>query len=87
MANKQKLCPRCGCAEIIEYDTTFKCKECNLEFKKEMIGDLDDEDLLSVQEMKGILDELGLKEDPDKLTKLKDIFDIKGSLNHNKQKN
>ena len=84
MANKH-LCRRCGYTNILEYDTTFECKECNLEFEKENLLDLDDEDLLSVQEMKGILDELGLKEDPDKLTKLKDTFDIKESFDHNKQ--
>ncbi|MHA1107310.1 MAG: hypothetical protein ACTSPN_16585 [Promethearchaeota archaeon] len=86
MANKQK-CPRCGSTKIVEYDTTFECRECNLEFKKENLGGLDDADLLSVQEMKGILDELILKEDPDKLTKLKDMLDVDDSFNDNKQKN
>ena len=86
MANKQK-CPRCGSTNIVEYDTTFECRECNLEFKKENLVGLDDEDLLSMQEMKGILDELGLKEDPDKLRKLKDILDMKDSFDHHKQKN
>lgn len=86
MANKQ-LCPRCGSAKIVEYDTTFECRECNLEFKKENLVDLEDEDVLSVQEMKGMLDELGLKQDPNKLTKLKDMLDMKESFDHNKHKN
>ena len=61
--------------------------ECNLEFQKENSIDLDDEDVLSVQEMKGILDELGLKQDSNKLTKLKDILDTEESFDHNKHKN
>lgn len=72
---KKHLCPRCGSTKIVEYDTTFECRECNLEFKKENLEKVDDENLLSVQEMKGILDKLGLKQDLDKLTKLKDILD------------
>ena len=72
---KKHLCPRCGSTKIVEYDTTFECRECNLEFKKENLENIDDENLLSVQEMKGIIDKLGLKQDLDKLTKLKDILD------------
>jgi rubredoxin len=86
MANKQ-LCPRCGSTKIVEYDTTFECRECNLEFKKENSIDLEDEDVLSVQEMKGILDTLGLKQDSNKLTKLKDMLDMDESFDHNKHKN
>lgn len=81
------LCPRCRSTKIVEYDTTFECRECKLEFKKENLVGLDDDDLLSVQEMKGILDELGLKQDPDKLTKLKDMLDMDESFDQNKQKN
>jgi len=86
MANKQ-LCPRCRSTKIVEYDTTFECRECKLEFKKENLVDLDDEDVLSVQEMKGILDELGLKHDSNKLTKLKEVLDMKESFENNKHEN
>jgi len=86
MANKQ-VCPRCGSSKIVEYDTTFGCRECNLEFQKEISLDLDEEDVLSIKEMKGILDELGLKQNSNKLTKLKDVLDMKESFDQNKHKN
>lgn len=84
---KKHLCPRCGSTKIVEYDTTVECRECNLEFKKENLENVEDENLLSIQEMKGILDELGLKQDLDKLTKLKDMLDMEESFNNNKHKN
>ena len=84
MANKL-LCPRCGSAKIVDYDTTFECRKCNLEFKKDNLVDLEDEDRLSVQELKGILDGLIPKEEPAKLTELKDILDKDEFFNHNKQ--
>ncbi len=86
MANKN-LCPRCGSHDIVEYETTIECMKCHFEFKKENLADLDDEDILSVQEMKDILDELGLNQDSDKLTKMKEIFDIEDSFNQKKHKN
>ena len=83
MANKL-LCPRCGSAKIVDYDTRFECRNCHLEFKKDNLVDLEDEDLLSVRELKGILDGLIPKEEPNKLTELKDILDSDESFNHNK---
>ena len=83
MANK-RLCPRCGSAKIVDYDTTFECRNCNLEFKKDNLVNIEDEDLLSVQELKGILDGLIPKDEPNKLTELKDILDRDETLNYKK---
>ncbi|MFX1315693.1 MAG: hypothetical protein ACFE9T_07505 [Promethearchaeota archaeon] len=46
-------CPRCKSKEILEYDTFIECKKCNLEFDKKFLGKIDDENILSRQELKG----------------------------------
>lgn len=56
--NKDKLyCPRCKNTNVIEYDQTFDCPSCGLEFYKNSLSQFDDEDVLSVEEMSGIKDE------------------------------
>ena len=52
---KQKFhCPRCGSQDIIEYYDFIECPKCNLEFDKEFLGIIPDEDILSRQELEGI---------------------------------
>ncbi|MFX1411236.1 MAG: hypothetical protein ACFFA6_12880 [Promethearchaeota archaeon] len=46
-------CPRCKSKEIFEYDTFIECKKCNLDFDKEFLGKIDDENILARQELKG----------------------------------
>jgi transcription elongation factor Elf1 len=49
---KQKFhCPRCGSKNIIEYDDFIECPKCDLEFDKEFLGIIPDEDILSRQEL------------------------------------
>jgi len=68
---KNKLsCPRCGSRKIIEYDNSYECPNCMLEYKKEDKLDIDKENLLAIGEMKGIIDELGGSESPKNLKKL-----------------
>jgi hypothetical protein len=49
---KQKFhCPRCGSQDIIEYYDSIECPKCNLEFDKEFLGIIPDEDILARQEL------------------------------------
>jgi hypothetical protein len=68
-------CPRCGSHKIVEYDLTFECLNCKSEFKISKSLDLNKEDILSIQEMKGILDGLGLNGDKNRAKELKKILD------------
>ncbi|MFX0136116.1 MAG: hypothetical protein ACFFDN_20920 [Candidatus Hodarchaeota archaeon] len=53
----QVRCPICRSTEIIEYDDYIECLDCGLEFFKEFVEDeIDDEDILSEQELKGFID-------------------------------
>jgi hypothetical protein len=54
-------CPRCKNTEIIEYDETFDCPKCKLEFYKRSLSEFDDEDILSIEELSGFKD--GIKKD------------------------
>jgi len=68
---KNKLsCPRCGSRRIIEYENSYECPNCMLEFKKEDKSDIEEKNLLAIGEIKGILDELGGSESPKKLKKI-----------------
>jgi hypothetical protein len=75
MANR--TCPRCGSTKIVEYDFSFECLNCKSEFKLNHEDEIEDVDMLTIQEMKGILDELGLGEDKTRSTRLKEILDDK----------
>lgn len=48
-------CPSCKSKEVIEYDEFIECTSCHLEFFKEGLDKIDDENQLSVQELKGIV--------------------------------
>lgn len=49
-------CPRCKSEHILEFDEFIKCSECDLDFDKEFLGVIDDENVLARQELKGIVD-------------------------------
>ena len=50
MIVKVERCPRCHCRKIIDYEDTFECSECMLEFEKKDFKNVDEIDLLSIQE-------------------------------------
>ncbi|MFX1277099.1 MAG: hypothetical protein ACFFBP_19410 [Promethearchaeota archaeon] len=43
-------CPRCGNNNIINYDDTFDCPNCNLEFNKSDFKFYADDEILSIEE-------------------------------------
>ncbi len=47
-------CPACKSKNVIEYEEIIECPSCNLEFFKEGLGEIADENKLSVQELNGI---------------------------------
>ncbi len=59
-AKKRFKCPRCGNARVIDYDDSFECPECKLEFEKEDFEGVENEEdlknILSVQEKHEFLD-------------------------------
>ena len=73
MANR--YCPRCGSRKIVEDQDSYRCLDCNSEFILD--DEIEDEDKLSIQEMTGILDELGLNESKTRKKRLKEILDSK----------
>ena len=50
----QHHCPSCKSTDVIEYDEYIECTSCNLEFFKDGLDEIEDENKLSVQELKGI---------------------------------
>ncbi|MFX1478340.1 MAG: hypothetical protein ACFFCI_09415 [Promethearchaeota archaeon] len=75
---KKYHCPRCGSTDIVEYESTFDCTHCRdtsglpLEFKKEFIGKIPDNEILAIQEMGAIFDEFEELKDEDKAKKMFD---------------
>ena len=50
-------CPRCGNRQIILYEDTFECPKCKLEFYiKDLEQSDDDDQILSIEEMKNFYD-------------------------------
>jgi hypothetical protein len=49
-------CPACKSSDIIENEGTIHCPKCKLDFNKEHLGKIDDENILSVQELGGFVD-------------------------------
>ncbi len=59
---KKLICPRCGKTNIKDYEDTIECLDCNLEFYKDSIKNIDDKTaVLSIQEMKKIVEEFKKK--------------------------
>ena len=52
---KRLRCPRCKGTNLIEYDDSFDCLSCHMEFEKEDLLLYDEEDILSVEEKLGIV--------------------------------
>lgn len=59
---KNYHCPRCGTIEIVEYKNSFDCTKCRderglpLEFEKDAIGKIPDNQILAIQEKGSFLD-------------------------------
>ena len=56
--NKNKIyhCPGCKNEDIIEFNDFIHCPKCDLDFDKEFFGVVDDENMLSRQELGGVID-------------------------------
>ncbi|MFX1365819.1 MAG: hypothetical protein ACFFCE_00340 [Promethearchaeota archaeon] len=50
-----KSCPRCGNAKIIDYFNLIYCPVCKLDFDKKFLGVFDNKNILSLQELGGIV--------------------------------
>lgn len=50
------ICPRCKSEDILEFDDFISCNKCNLDFDKEFLGIIDNENILARGELKGIID-------------------------------
>ncbi len=42
--------PHCGCTDICEYNDSIDCPKCRKEFEKQDCGELDDENIISIEE-------------------------------------
>ena len=50
-------CPNCRSEDVIVYDKHIECPHCNLHFSiEDLESDIDDENILSKQELQGIAD-------------------------------
>ena len=51
-------CPRCGNPYRNDYDSSFDCEICGLEFEKEDFDLYDEEDILSIEEKSRIVKDI-----------------------------
>ena len=66
-------CPKCQSEDIIDYGDNFECSHCKSEFFKEsLISEIDEEDLLSEQELEGFVDTFDELKDKNKRKKFLD---------------
>jgi len=50
-------CPNCKSENVIVYDDHIECNDCGMSFSREILdSDMDDESILSEQELKGFID-------------------------------
>jgi len=49
-------CPRCNGNNIIDYEDTFECLNCNLEFDKVSFKLIEEDNILSIEEKRAFLD-------------------------------
>lgn len=49
-------CPRCNSQDILEFEDFFSCNKCNLVWYKVILGEIDIENILARQELKGMCD-------------------------------
>ncbi len=59
-------CPKCKKTEFADYGEVVECTTCLLEFDKNLLGKIPDDELLSREEMIGILGEFEELNDPKK---------------------
>lgn len=50
------ICPRCKSEDILEFEDFISCNKCDLDFDKEFLGEIDNENILARKELKGIID-------------------------------
>ncbi len=62
-------CPKCKKTEFIDYGKTVECTTCLIEFEKKLLGKIPDDELLSLMEIGGVLDEFKELKDPKKAKK------------------
>ncbi len=48
-------CPKCGNVDVIDYDDSFECPKCNLEFEKEDFKNNGEDGLDSIMSVKEML--------------------------------
>ena len=53
--NTEYHCPRCQSKNVIDNGDSIHCLNCKLDFDKEVIGQIDDEDILARQELGGFV--------------------------------
>lgn len=76
MTEENYHCPQCKKTEFVDYGDTVECTTCLIEFDKKLLGKIPDDEILSRQEVHGILDEFEELKDPKKAKKVLDsIFD------------
>lgn len=56
---KKLHCPRCKTNDIVEYEDTFECTKCLMEFEKKDLELYEDEDILSIREKLDIVEAFG----------------------------
>ena len=49
--NDEYYCPRCKSSDVEDWGEIIYCPHCDLEFDNEFIGEIDDEDILSREEL------------------------------------
>ncbi|MHA1914470.1 MAG: hypothetical protein ACW986_03665 [Promethearchaeota archaeon] len=65
-------CPRCKSSDILEFDKFISCPKCALDFNKEDVGNIPDDQIVARQEMGGLFDAFDELKDP---KRNKEIFD------------
>ena len=56
-------CPRCKTTKVIDYEASFDCPHCTLEFEKKDFELFEDDEILAVEEKVAIVKALLDKED------------------------
>lgn len=69
---KVYYCPRCKMKKVIEYPDSIVCPDCSLEFDKEQIGIIPDDEILAHGEMHAVIDSFEELKDPEKAQKFFD---------------
>ena len=66
MEKKHYYCPRCWNEQVVEYESSFECPSCLLEFDKSEFDSIKDKSsILSLEEKRGISEVFNQMGDPD----------------------